>query len=155
MFLSQRLTFCSMMTKNHTEPFFIKSLKHSKFIFLLMLDQDRAHEVMIRQENAFFFPNLETAVVLNSLLTGLFPIPFTSCCLEPTCLAASLRAWPQLRGRGLHGSLEAPDPFAATVHLRESVTDFYLLLRLEADSHPSTANASARHFLRFRSGCGS
>lgn len=92
-------------------------------------------------------------VVLNSLLTGLFPIPFTSCCLEHICLAASLRAWPQLRGRGLHGSVEAPDPFGATVHLWISVTDFCICLRMQRyviilDSH-RTANANMSHFLRF------
>lgn len=50
-------------------------------------------------------------VVLNSLLTGLFPISCTSCCLAHIWLAASPHAWPQLRGRGLHGSVEAPDPY--------------------------------------------
>lgn len=62
-------------------------------------------------------------VVLNSLLTGLFPIPCTSCCLERTWLAASLHAWPQLRAWVLHGWVECPDPCGATVHPWKRVTD--------------------------------
>lgn len=61
---------------------------------------------------------LELAVVvLNTLLTGLFPIRRTSCCLEHTWLADSLHAWPQLSDQILHGWVGCPEPCGATVHL--------------------------------------
>lgn len=92
-------------------------------------------------------------VVLNSLLTGLFPIPCTSCCLEHIWLADSLHAWPQLRGRGLHGSVEAPDPYGATVHLWKSVTDFYIFPRMQSYVvSPVTANTNMNPFSKMQSG---
>lgn len=107
-------------------------LKHdTELIFLLMFLQDtKSIRCWLSKEMQAASRTLRLAVVvLNSLLTGLFPIPCTSC-LEHIWLADSLHAWPQLRGRGLHGSVEAPDPYGATVHLWKSVTDFYIFSRI-------------------------